>query len=237
MKNVLLSILLLALSFSSYSYTGDTTAATSHNSWAIKGKVLPWFGIGSMRGINYTLGVEYGFAKVHSIGIDLVYNDNCSGHEVYDSVEKEYRPGPKAYTVSRGIFINYRRYLDIRKTMLYRPLVWVFNDNFLPYVSAFGRVGNRDYHYEKNYETSNISHDELQYSAGILFGVVSGVFDINAGPFYKRKDMKDVDVVNGNVVRSSGTEYNFGFRVGVNIYLVAKMDSDHYLNRYASHAQ
>ena len=189
--------------------------------------MLPFILWGS--GINYTLGAEYGFHKVNSIAIDLVYNDNSAEHDVYDTVKKNYESGPRMYTVSRGVFINYRRYLEMNKTCLYHSMQRVLKNDFLPYVSLFARYGKTDYHYQPGYVTSQISYDEWQYSGGVLFGLICGPFDINAGPFYKQKYITDVEQENTSQVFHTHMQPNFGFRAGVNLFFVLKKNSNHYL--------
>ncbi len=202
------------------------------DTWAVKAKVLPWMLIGS--GINYTLGVEYGFKKVHSIGIDLVYNDMSTEHEVYDTGKKDYVSGPRMYAVVRGAFLNYRRYFDVTKTALGRPMNKVFGTNYLPYLGAFARYGKTDYHYEPGYVTSQVSYDEWQYSGGVLVGIVHSIFDFNIGPFYKQKYITDVEMENGIKVYHDSKVSNWGLRIGVNMFFVLKQRGNHYLAKYAA---
>ena len=232
MKKIFLFLLLFALALPAHSEQADTSSQVNSNSWAIKGKVLPWIVLGS--GINYTLGVEYGFNKVNSIGIDFVYNDNSAEHDVYDTVKKSEVSGPRMYTVSRGLFINYRRYLDISNTSIYRFVSKRLKTDYLPYVGAFARYGKTDYHYQSGYITSQISYDEWQYSGGVLLGIVCGPVDINAGPFYKQKYITDVENENASQVFHSHMQPTFGFRVGVNLFLIVKKNSGHYLAKYAT---
>ncbi len=202
--------------------------------WAIKGKVLPWSTIVfPISGMNYTFGVEYGFGKVNSIGIDLVYNDVVT-HKHYLGVKDADSAGPNAFSVSRGIFLNYRRYIDLSKTLVAKPMKKLIGSDYLPYLSSFVRFGNQDFHYDLNYETKNITHDERQYSAGLLFGIVANCIDINMGPFYKQTYTIDVDMKNGAPVTTSNSTSCIGFRLGVNLYFVLTNSGSHYLSKYAS---
>ncbi len=227
MKKTLLSIMLLAFVLNLSAQENAIVSTKSDNTWAFKGKVLPWVFLGS--GINYSAGVEYGFKGTHSLGVDFVYNDKSFEHDVYDNAKKEYVSGPRMYTVARGLFLNYRRYMPADQTIFSAPLHKVFGDACLPYYSAFLRYGKTDYHYDPGFDRSQISYDEWQYSSGLLLGVVYNFFDINMGPFYKQTYITDVQSVNGATVYNSHLRPSLGFRVGVNLFLVAKRQSKHLL--------
>ncbi len=231
LRSLILFLFLLLISMAPAGAQEEVTPACD-NTWAIKAKVLPWMLLGS--GINYTFGVEYGFHKVHSVGIDLIYNDYSSEHDVYDSSKKDYTSGPRMYTVVRGLFLNYRRYLDLNHTMLQRPFEKVFNDNYLPYVGAFGRYGKSDNHAQPGYITTQVAYDEWQYSSGVLFGVVSEILDINIGPFYKTKYIRDVEMEWGSKAYHHYTTSNFGIRVGVDLFFVVKKKSAHKIAAYSN---
>ena len=227
--SLLLCLLLITITTT---YAQQDNSGESHNTWVLKGKVLPWISIGPpLEGINYTLGAEYGFSRVNAIGFELVYNDNQS-HEDYSPANGQGdSAGLQRYTVSRGVFVYYRRYLDMNNTFVLREIEKLFNSDCLPYVSAFTRYGKLDYHYEPGYPTRNVSYDEWQYSGGALFGVVCKVFDINMGPFYKQTNVSDVEKLGTNTLYSH-MKPSFGFRVGVNLFWVLKKNSDHLLAKY-----
>lgn len=211
----------------------DTRIKTlRNNTVAIKGKILPW--LAGPSGINYTLGIEYGFGKKHAIGIDAVYNDYTMPHDVYDSATGQYTAGPRAYTVSRGLFLYYRRYGISGNNFFAKPLNWLSGGNGgVPYISGFLRYGKMDLHYDDGYATNTISYDEWHYSAGCLFGAVMGIFDINTGPFYKQKYIRDVQHgLTGGISDVHLITKGFGWRLGVNLFFVAKRNSNHYLAVY-----
>lgn len=227
-------LLIIALTLSTQVLHAHSADSARGNTLAIKGKVLPW--LAGPEGINYTLGIEYGFAKRHSIGIDFVYNDYSFPNEVYDSTQGSYRAGPRAYTVSRGVFINYRRYYMSGHNYFSKPLNWLSGGNGgVPYLSAFLRYGKLDLHYPDGYTGTTVSYDEWQYSGGFLFGTVVGIFDFNTGPFYKEKYIHDVQ--QGFPWGSSDVHSiskNFGWRLGVNLFFNIKRNSNHYLALYDS---
>ncbi len=232
MKKALLILILVCGALSVFSETTDTTTLLKKHTWAIKGKALPFILIGS--GFNCSAGVEYGFKRVNSIGIDFTYAEYSFEHDVYDSVKKEERSGPRMHTVVRGVFLNYRRYLDIDQTYINKPLTKLFGEQVLPYVGAFARYGKSDLHYEPGYATTMIKYDEWQYSAGVLIGVVAGHVDINIGPFYKQKYITDIERERASVAVHSYMVPNFGLRVGVNLFLVVREKSNHMLSSYAA---
>ena len=108
----------------------------------------------------------------------------------------------------------------------------MLKNDYLPYVGAFCRYGKNDLHYEKGYVTTQLSYDEWQYSAGILFGIVCGYVDVNLGPFYKQKYITDVQQDNG-VTFHTHMQPNYGLRVGVNFYFIPAKHSNHYLSEYS----
>ncbi len=230
MKSIAVALLLM---FAMCGYVRATTDTVRHpnTTFAIRGKVLPWLIGGS--GINYTLGAEYDFAKRQSIGIDLVYNDYSEPHDVFDSATQNYQQGPRYYTVARGLFVNYKYYFTPYNTAFYKRTSHSINKDYLPYICAFGRIGNLDLHYDPDYKTNEVSHDERHYSAGVLLGVVIGIFDINVGPYYKQKYVRSaVKNWSGTGIDVLNTNTSFiGARLGVNVMFVLKK-SHHVLAEY-----
>ncbi len=227
-------IILVAVIFSLGAYAqqpADILPHVSNSSWAIKGKALPWTAF-ICSGVNYTLGIEYGFNKRNSIGVDFVYNDYSFTHDVYDSTTHEDKSGPRRFSVNRGFFVNYRRYVSTDGTWLKRQMDRVLPSGSLVYVSPFFRYGKNDYHYQEGYATSQIKYDEWQYSSGVLVGFVTSYFDLNAGPFYKQMYIQDVQMEQTTVTYSR-VRSGFGFRVGANLYLIVKKKGNHCLSKYA----
>lgn len=227
MKKLIVTCLLL-VGLSCYGQTPTDSLRHPNTTIAIRGKVIPWLLIGS--GINYTIGAEYGFARRHSIGIDLVYNDYSLPNDRNDSAGKA---GPRVFTVARGVFLNYKCYLTPYNSGFYKRTSAFINHDYIPYIGAFGRFGNLDLHYDDGYKTNEVSHDERHYSAGILFGMMIGIFDINVAPYYKQKYIRSATLsYTGQGIDITNTQTSFiGLRLGVNIMLVLK-NSDHVLARY-----
>jgi len=233
MKNACL-FLLLVFFFTWASAQQDTGIREHNNTLVIKGKVLPWAAmIVPGEGINYTFGLEYGFAKKNAIGIDLVYND-YNTHKDYSPVSNQGDSvGPSFYSVSRGVFLYYRRYPGKMPYPLSKPYRSLVRSRFVPYYSFFARYGKTDYHYDPGYITNNLSHDEWQYSAGFLFGFVADYFDVNFGPFYKLSYISDYEKENGGDLIYCHVRPSFGFRVGANLFYVVKKKGGHTLACYA----
>ena len=196
---------------------GDTIMTPFHpqqqgNTWVVKGKILPWALIGL--GINYTLGMEYGFRKVNSIGFTLTYDDMSFPHEVYDTISKEYVAGPRMYQVNRGVFLNYRRYPHFPR--------WSKAD-ITPHFDAFVRYGLLHDAYEDDYTTNIVEHTETHYSAGIAFGIVIPMtgrlcLDAGMGPFWKVKDVEYTVSSSSSLSTARYREGVFGWRVSANLY-------------------
>lgn len=182
----------------------------------------------SSSGITYALGTEYGFGRVHSIGVEVVYRDMSTGHEIRDTVSGQYKPGPRMYSVERAVLVDYRRYIS--DGWWYDKLARLLKVDPLPYIGVFGRCGNLDLHPEKGYETDVLSHDELQYSGGILLGVVLTNVDINIGPFYKQRHTTERVMENAIPVTHSSWTGNWGLRVGVNLIGVLSRKNGHILS-------
>lgn len=220
-----LSALLLSLTMVHIvaAQTADS-GSTGNNTFIIKGKMLPWIMLGA--GVNYTLGAEYGFNKVNGIGFELCYTDWSMEHEIYDTSTRDYIEGPRKFTVTRGALLYYTRYFPSRRSRAYKSLSGALKADYLPYMSIFARYGKLDWHYEDGYATNQLSYDEWQYSGGVVWGMVLGVFDLNIGPFYKVKYISDVrQGVQGTVEFHSKNVGGIGLRVGANIALVLKKSS------------
>ncbi len=232
MKKPLLFLSLLI--YSIYANGRGDSVGWHHDTWAIKGKVLPWAAVAiPFEGINVTLGFEYGFRDINAIGIDLVYNESSSQNG-YTDIHGDDSDGSNSYSISRGVFLYYRRYLHLEIASLPRPMRRLFKKNTLPYISPFARYGKGDWHYDPSFVTNNVSHDEWQYSAGALIGEVTGGLDINMGLFYKQTYISEVNKENGVSSLHNYMRPSWGFRVGVNLMLVLKVqNSRHYLAQYA----
>jgi hypothetical protein len=186
--------------------------------WAIKGKILPWPGpAAGMAGINSLIGFEYSFKKRHSLGIDLYFNRWHLDEDRYDSISKEYVSKYATRNRDKAVFLNYRYYLTASHLREHRQRI--------PYFGAFARLGYLHTYYDKGYVTTTLYQNEIHYSAGLLFGLlvsggqkkISG--DFNFGLFYKRKDITDSELVNQVNTINKYTSYNVGIRLGLNLYL------------------
>ncbi len=203
-----------------------------HNTWVLKGKLLPWIALViPMEGINYTIGLEYGFKDRNSVGMDCIYNDNNTHHDY--PINNGDSVGPPAYSVSRSIIFSYRRYFEPGKTFLYRPVSWLLKDDFQPYYSIFARYGKQDYHFAKGFYTNILSYDEWQYSVGLLYGVLYSFVDVNFGFFYKQTYISENDLDNGISVLHNHMKPIFGFRLGLNFQLVLRRNTAHFIGKYA----
>ena len=186
--------------------------------WAIKGKILPWIGLPSgMAGINSLLGFEYSFKKRHSLGVDLYFNRWHAYEDRYDSIVKDYVSKYAIRNRDNAIFLNYRYYLTASHLRDQRRMA--------PYLGAFARLGYMHTFYDKGYVTTTLYRNEMHYSAGLLIGyVLSGGAkkisgDFNFGLFYKRKDITNSELINQINTINNYTSYNLGIRLGLNLYL------------------
>jgi hypothetical protein len=184
------------------------------NSIGLKGKILPWIAIGS--GVNSLIGIEFGFHKQHSIGFDIYFHRwSFPAPEKYDSTTKQYIAGqPRARNRDKAVFLNYRFYFKSKDLRDKKGIV--------PYIGAFSRAGYFKYVYDEGYITNETLHRELQYSFGVLGGILAtkdAFYDINLGIYYKQKYMKR-NYYDDNVPKTEFDTFgNFGFRLGLNLYL------------------
>lgn len=209
-------ILLSCILFSAFSGHSQALKTSRDNFWAIKGKILPWFGILSgQSGINSLIGVEYGIKRSHSLGLDVYFNRWHLWEDRYDPVKNEYVAEYAIRYRTKDLFLNYRYYfMDFKNA----PKV-------VPYFGAFVSPGYFHEFYDEGYVTNVKDYKEIHYSAGTLIGIrlapdpkrLGG--DINLGFFYRRKDIEEVTEENSVNVTSGGTAYNFGMRIGLNLYL------------------
>ena len=226
LKKLLLFFAIFLIAGSTKAYTSDTTN-THNNSWAITGKILPWTVLVlPFWGINGTVGAEYDFAKVHAIGFNVVYN-NIGTHNEYSKSNGGDSAGPNTNTITKGLFLYYKRYINFKESLLYRPLHKLNGGDFQPYWSAFGRYGTMYEHFDMGFATKCVTYNEWQYSAGLLIGEITSVFDINMGFFYKQSYVADVEKeATGNVLYTH-MRPSIGFRIGLNLFITMKWDSGH----------
>src|SRR4051812_27306487 len=81
----------------------------NYETWAIKGKVLPWMGIQSGQlGVNSLIGFEYGFKRRNTIGVDFYFNRWKENEDRYDSTLHETVYKYAFRYRDKAVFINYR---------------------------------------------------------------------------------------------------------------------------------
>jgi len=221
---LLICLLCVIVPFTNQAKGFYTSSDSLPNTFSIRVHILPYV-FGNDGGISYAIGGEYGFHKVHAIGIDLAYTDYHSGEEMQDTTTGLSKPAPRQRWVQRSILLSYRYYFSFRQGK---------NNSYRSYLSAFTRLGNMDYHPEEGYKyqdatlRNRVKYDEQQYSFGLLYGILSpfniGDFnvDFNTGPFWKWKFDQDVRLENGTNVLHHEQSNNFGWRLGLNFALIYK---------------
>ncbi|MBS1606291.1 MAG: hypothetical protein JST42_26770 [Bacteroidetes bacterium] len=185
--------------------------------WSVKGKALP-FVLGDEGGISALLGVEYGFARNQSIGVDgfleFISKSDNNGVDtagVTHDVATYYRSREKA------LFLNYRYYFNFKNLRYDRGII--------PYVLVFLRYGVIYQHYLPLYPlTDFLTNNEKHYSAGIMAGSIFQLshkgrlgVDVNMGIFLKRKDISSVYLVNHRQSTLSDSPLGPGFRLSANM--------------------
>jgi hypothetical protein len=199
-----------------YIYKTPYNPSSPNQTWTIKAFPLPFLA-GDGGGIACTLGVEYGFFKRHSLGVDGIYNLEGGSHDmVTDTAGRHYDIGNYYSSEERAILISYRYYLNFPDTREKKGMVW--------YLSTFARYGKIHSHKDPAFINDYIDQDQLQKSIGILFGGISVFkkpsrmgFDFNAGIFYKEKNIS-TEYFDNNIIKSrTDRPSNFGVRIGLYI--------------------
>jgi hypothetical protein len=188
----------------------------NYQTYAIKGAILP-FTIGNGAGVSSVVGVEYGFLKRHSIGIDgnYIYSYDTDD-ETKDTAGITHKEGNKSTSKEKGIFLSYRYYFLFRK--LRERGVSTYASCYVRYGEAINR-NNPLYHNPYIYEK--------QYTRAI--GAVGGVvmqfghpkrlsLDINSGYFVKWFDSNELYYDNGNIKNRNNRYSNLGFRFGLYVH-------------------
>jgi hypothetical protein len=188
-----------------------------YHTCSIKGKVLPFI-LGNGGGFSTMLGLEYGFAKNQSIGVDAFFEyTGSSDDNVADTAGVVHDFGAYYTGLEKALFLNYRYYFNFQRLREKQGIA--------PYIVAFLRYGKIDQHYDPLYPLSRWqSNKETQYSTGILIGgtaVVGGKgrlgLDVNFGLFEKEKVISAVYLKNGVETMVNGRPIGIGFRLSVNL--------------------
>lgn len=137
------------------------------NNWVFKFKILPWT-MGDDGGMNYSLGLEYTFRKIHSIDLTGTYldwqqdMDDASGNDL-----------PPLFQVRRGLQLSYRYYFQF----------YDMNKKFRMFFSPFIRYSKFKDYYLEGTPTNYFRNEANNYSGGLLLGFCvdgTGGYD----PFY-----------------------------------------------------
>ncbi len=188
----------------------------ARNTWALKGKAFP-FPLGDHLGLTALLGVELGFFKRHSVGVDGFIAHISGTYDAFtDTAGIEHPDGGSTFTTYKAVFVNYRYYLG---TPALREKGWI------PYVGAFYRYGTVNGEGDAEYTRTDLEFHETHRSGGPLLGTiyefdVGGRFalDMNVGLFRKHVEEVRYDLVDGSLVATNGDRVFNSVRVGLNLY-------------------
>jgi len=183
----------------------------AYQTWSLKGKILPWE-IGNGGGIASFLGVEYGFLKHNSIGVDgFLHLMESSDDDVRDTAGLKHDVGNYWTGVERAILFDYRYYFDNIERR-YSGVAF--------YLLTYVRLGAISRHYDPLYRADYLDHWETHHSAGLSFGATIPIdkryrwgIDINAGVFEKEKRIVETYLDKAAMTKRS---VGPGFRLSVN---------------------
>jgi hypothetical protein len=185
--------------------------------WGVKGKALP-FVLGDEGGISALLGVEYGFAKNQSIGIDgFIELTSKSDNNSTDTAGVMHDVARYYHSTERALFLNYRYYFSSRTLRQKHGIV--------PYLLVFLRYGKIDQHYDPLYPlTSWLNNYETHYSGGLMAGSLFQLshtgrlaVDVNTGIFLKQKDISTTYLHNHQTITDTSKPFGPGFRFAANL--------------------
>jgi hypothetical protein len=84
-----------------------------YRTWSVKGKALPYI-LGNGGGISAMLGVEYGFAKNQSIGVDVFADwSESSDDNVADTAGVQHAFGNFYNGFEKALFLEMGRFISI----------------------------------------------------------------------------------------------------------------------------
>lgn len=177
--------------------------------WIIKYKMLPWV-FGEDVGMNYTLGLEYTFCKVHSIEFTSTYFDWD-----IDQEDNYGNPLPSIYNVRRSLQLGYRYYFPKFKEQ---------KNNYRLFISPYLRFAKWKDYYSEGAVTNYFQNESWNYISGINFGIcldISGEDDDSyteffLGPTYFSRYTEEGFTDNNLIIQQNYYTQKFGFRLGMN---------------------
>jgi hypothetical protein len=135
------------------------------NTYCIKAKTLPYL-IGNGLGINNSLGVEIGFLKNNSIGVDGFYNYSQDSRDyVTDKAGIKHDSGDRSYLKEKAIQFSYRYYFNFQKLRNVKRKAF--------YSGLFYRIENDLSLNDENFKNDYIRETTDSKAYGLLIGMIS----------------------------------------------------------------
>jgi hypothetical protein len=185
--------------------------------WGIKGKAIP-FPVGNGYVLTTLLGVEYGFWKRHSIGMDgswAYIADQRDG--VTDTAGVYHDIGNESRSIERAIYLNYRYYVGLPN--------WRLQKGLALYISALVRYGRVSRRGDAAFPGRFITQEETDRSAGVVVGCYRAFshigrlgLDINLGAMYREQMIETVYPDHGGTKVTSEAPNGLVPRMGLNLY-------------------
>jgi hypothetical protein len=232
MKIIIISVLLSSFSHLLFAQTKNDSVQvqrylrTSYNpkgnyqTWAIKGKLFPFIiAIGNGNLYHGLFGIEYGFLKNQSLGIDAYFLTMMNQDDDYTKGMMHQR--------NTAMFANYRYYLPLMKFReKYRIVFYTgfFGRIATDRYSAFGtEVGISDFN--STTRDSLVKSITRHKSVGFLLGTIFKIsektnIDLNFGFYKKFSNINDMAYTNYIVgSRNSASSFaTYNIRMGLNFY-------------------
>jgi hypothetical protein len=184
----------------------------------IKARVLPWL-LGNSGGFNFLLGVEFGFCKNHSIGVDAMHYGTQDHHDhYYGQNDPRNRESDHYNGRDDALYFFYNYYYNLKNI---REGLGVALYTGLNY-----RIGNASYTWDRGIAKDSILKSSRNYySYGPQLGLIikwgerkNFALNINIAGLYSTKSISEQSTNNLTLANNNYHLNSYDLKVGVNLY-------------------
>jgi hypothetical protein len=183
----------------------------------IKVRFLPYL-LGNGCGLSGLIGVEYGFGRRHSLGLDFVF---LSATDSQDTPGNPNNPAPTSNGIDRSFVLSYRYYLNFNKLRTKKRCP-IF------YTGLMARYGWENAIVDLGYNSENLIADHSTHtSEGFLLGMLfkpkdagndsKVVIDFNLGPLFKQTDVTNIYNINQHDMAVQGHMSSCNLHLGLSV--------------------
>ncbi len=184
--------------------------------WGIRfgAAILP---IGNDMALPFLLGVDVGFLKNNSIGIQgFIFYYSGSNDEAHDTAGVARGVGDDHSNFERAILIDYRHYYNFPKLRQ--------KTGICLYTSIIARYGKKSKYEDPLYTRTFVSYKETDYSTALSLGFIYSPpkilsYDFNIGYAYKEADITNVYKEHYRVITDITKPKTFVPRFSLSLYI------------------